>query len=321
VSMQRVCRSIKKFDNFLITAHVNPEGDALGAAIGFYHLVKQLGKQASIVIDDLLPYGYDFLPQLRLIRRFGHALGRVKFDCLAVLDCADLARAGRVHKLKKSQPVLNIDHHISNQNFGDVNWVDPQASSCSEMIYALYKKLRVPFNHNAALALYTGIMTDTGSFRYTNTSSLTFLAAAELVKFGVDVAGVYRYAYENIPRQAIRLLLQAQSGVKFFKGGKVAVFTLGSASVDKNSGFDLADQVLNFGRQIKGVEVVALFKPLARARSQVRVNLRSQGKVDVNQVARHFSGGGHKTAAGCTLKGSLASIQGKVIAEISRKFK
>lgn len=323
MSLNEICRSIKKYNNFLITAHTSPEGDALGSQLGFYNLIKKLGKQAMIICDDQLPSGYDFLPGLPHIRRLGQELKDIKFDCLAVLDCADLKRTGRVYKLNPdNKPVLNIDHHISNQIFGDVNWVDALASSCSEMIYKLHKRLHLAMDKDTALVLYTGIMTDTGSFRYSNTSSYTFKAAAELLKFGINVAQVYRHAYENIPAQEVKLLLKFLSKIKFFGQGRVAVFEIDSELPRaKMPVIDLADHLLSFGRAIKGVEVVVLFKNNLRLKSQVRVNLRSQGRVDVNKVAAFFGGGGHKTAAGCTISGKFSVVRGKVITRICQSFK
>ncbi|PIQ88098.1 MAG: hypothetical protein COV73_00625 [Candidatus Omnitrophica bacterium CG11_big_fil_rev_8_21_14_0_20_43_6] len=323
MSLNEICRSIKKYNSFLITAHISPEGDALGAVLGFYNLVRKLGKQGTIIIDDQLPGDYDFLPGFKQIKRLGEKLSRLKFDCLVALDCADLKRTGRVYKLNlANQPVLNIDHHISNQNFGDLNWVNPQVSSCSEMIYGLFKKLRLPIDKNTALVLYTGMMTDTGSFHYSNTSSSTFAAAAELVKSGINVAQAYRHAYENIPPQEVKLLLKILSKIKFFAQGRIAAFVIDPRlPAVKNPALDLADQVLNFGRSIKGVEVVVLFKNNLGEKLQVRIHLRSQGKIDVNKIARFFGGGGHKTAAGCTVPGKIQDVQRKVISKICSQFK
>ncbi|MDD5130107.1 MAG: bifunctional oligoribonuclease/PAP phosphatase NrnA [Candidatus Omnitrophica bacterium] len=322
MGLSKICRSIKKYNNFLIAAHTSPEGDALGAQLGFYNIIKKLGKQATIVSDDRLPYGYDFLPGAKIIRRLDKESAYIKFDCLVVLDCADLKRTGRVYELNHdNKPVLNIDHHISNQSFGDVNWVDARASSCSEMIYKLHKRLHLAMDRDTALVLYTGIMTDTGSFRYSNTSSSTFRAAAELLKFGINVAQVYRYTYENIPPAEAKLLLKFLSKIKFFADGRLAVFQIDQKITKaKTSGVDLADQCLTFGRTIKGVEVVALFKKNLGPKFQVRVNLRSQGAVDVNKVAAFFGGGGHRTAAGCTVSGNLLSVRRKVISKICQVF-
>ncbi len=323
MSLNKICQSIKQYNNFLIAAHTSPEGDALGAQLGFYNLIKKLGKQATMVSDDQLPYGYAFLPGVRQIRRLGRKLKFIKFDCLVILDCADLKRAGRVYKLNRdNRPILNIDHHISNHNFGDVNWVNAQASSCSEMIYRIYKRLHLSLDKATALALYTGIMTDTGSFRYSNTSSATLRSAAELLEFGVNVAQVYRYAYENIPPKQVKLLLKILSKVKLLANGKIAAFWIDSSLPgQEKSALDLTDQVLSFGRSIQGVEVVVLFKPNRGVSSQFRVNLRSQGGADVNKIASFFGGGGHKTAAGCNLSGKISLVSDKVITKIRQSLK
>jgi phosphoesterase RecJ-like protein len=177
-------------------------------------------------------------------------------------------------------------------------------------------------DRDTALVLYTGIMTDTGSFRYSNTSSFTFSAASELLKFGIDTASIYRYTYENIPALDVKLLLKLLSGIQFFSRGRLAVFQidLKSSGIKKTS-IDLAEQLLSFGRSIKGVEVVVLFKDNSGPGSMVRVNLRSQGKVDVNKIAQSFGGGGHRTAAGVTLSGDFEAIRRKVIARILSGFK
>jgi len=323
MSLNEVCANLKKYNNFLITVHTSPEGDALGSELGFYNLIKKLGKRGTMINEDKLPYGYDFLPGNQLIRLLSKSSKNVDFDCFVVLDCADLKRTGDVYKLNKdNKPVLNIDHHISNRNFGDVNWVEPNASSCSEMVYKLYKKLHLSIDKDIAVALYTGIMTDTGSFRYSNTSSDTLKVASELLKFEVDVAQVYRATYENIPPADAKLLLQLLPKIEFHCQGRVAGFQIRKELFkDGKPSVDLADLALSFGRAIKGVEVVVLFKENLGEKNEVRVNLRSQGKVDVNKIAAFFGGGGHKSAAGCTLTGQIKKVAKKVIAKIRQSLK
>lgn len=323
MGLNDVSLAIKKYNNFLITVHTSPEGDALGAQLGFYNLIKKLGKSATMINEDKLPYGYEFLPQNKLILSLDKKSKNTQFDCLAVLDCADLKRTGDVHKLNiDNKPVLNIDHHISNQNFGDANWVDSGASSCSEMIYKLYKKLRLPLDKDTALVLYTGIMTDTGSFRYSNTSSFTFKVVSELAKFGVNVPQVYNNTYGNVPVEDIKLLLKLLPKIEFYYQNKVAVFQIERKLFKgKKPCVDLADLALSFGRLVKDVEVVALFKENLGARDQVRVNLRSQGGVDVNKIASFFGGGGHKSAAGCTLAGEIKKIKKEVLVKIKEALK
>jgi phosphoesterase RecJ-like protein len=318
MGLNEVCAAIKKYNDFLITVHTSPEGDALGAEISFYNLIRKLGKNAVIINNDKVPYGYGFLPGVKLIHLLNKRLENVKFDCFVVLDCADLKRTGEVYKLNKyNKPVLNIDHHISNQVFGDINWVDPSSSSCSEMIFKLYKKLRQRINKETALALYTGIMTDTGSFHYSNTSSFTFEAASELLKYGINVSWVYRNIYENIPLGEVKLLIRLLERIKFYCRGKIVEFRIDQRSFRaRKVSIDLADQLLNFGRTIKGVQVVVLFKENLGGKNRLGVNLRSQGKVDVNKIASFFGGGGHKSASGCTLVGDIKKIEKSIIAKI-----
>ena len=322
MALKEICASIKKFNNFLITAHTNLEGDALGSELAFYALIRKLGKQGTILNEDGIPYGHDFLPGVKKIRKLDNRSARIKFDCLVVLDCADLKRTGDVWRLNKdSKPILNIDHHISNQGFGDVHWVDSRASSCSEMIYRIYKQIRLPISKPEAVAMYTGMMTDTGSFRYSNTGSFTHQAVAELLKLGINVPLIYRYVYENLALDETKLLIKLLPKINFSGQGKIAYFKLKHGMIkDGVVSMDLGDQLLSFARAIKGVEVVALFKEKLAAK-QVRINLRSQGKVDVNKIAAIFSGGGHKTAAGCTVHGGINQVIKKVLASIQRVLK
>jgi len=323
VGLKRICAGIKKYNNFLITAHTNLEGDALGSELSFYALIRKLGKQGIILNEDGIPYGHDFLPGIKRIRKLGRSSSRIKFDCLVVLDCADLKRTGDVWRLnKEGKPVLNIDHHISNQGFGDAHWVDPHASSCSEMIYRIYKQMHLPISKPEAVCLYTGMMTDTGSFRYSNTTSFTHQAVADLLKFDINVPLIYRYVYENLALDETKLLIKLLPKISFSGEGRIAYFKLKREMLKNGAiSMDLGDQLLSFARSIKGVEVVVLFKESLCAKNQVRINLRSHGKADVNKIAAIFGGGGHKTAAGCTAYGDTNRIIKNVLASIQQVLK
>ncbi len=317
MSLKKVSECVKRNNKFLITTHINPEGDALGAVLAFAQLVKALGKKAVVINDDALPYGYDFLPGANQIRRYRNNL-EVDFDCLVLLDCSDLKRCGGVYKLNKlKKPVLNIDHHISNTKFGDVNFVEPQASSCSEIIYKVFRQMRVPLDKFTAMLLYVGILTDTGSFRYSTTSSFTHQVVAELLKHKVDVTGIYRHLYENKPLKELRVLNKLLETVQRSDAGKIVWFELGrNRAKDKVISFDLNERLLTFARTVKDVEVAAVFREIQGRGWQVKVNLRSQGKVDVNKVAQFFGGGGHKSASSCTLGNRLPEARKKVLAKI-----
>lgn len=322
MSLNRVIDCIRKNKSFLITAHHNLEGDALGSEIAFYNLLRKLGKSAIIVNQDRTPKEYAFLKGSRFIRRYRQGM-RLKFDVLVMLDCSDRLRCGRVVNLAQSaQKVINIDHHISNDQFADFNWVLPGASSASEMVYRLYKIMHVKLDKVSAEALYVGTLTDTGSFRYINTSSFTHQMAAELLKFNLTAYKIYRNIYATISFSDISLLPKILLTIQRYASGKIITFDVKQKLLKgKKIYFDLTENVLSFGRLIAGCEVCVLFKEQPDRTGQIRVNLRSQGPVaDVNRVARFFGGGGHKTASGCTVKGNLESVKNRVIRKIRQQL-
>jgi bifunctional oligoribonuclease and PAP phosphatase NrnA len=320
MSLQKVVAYVKRNNNFLITTHTNLEGDALGSQISMWCLLRRLGKRASMMNDDAVPYGYDFLPFLDRIERFSHKTAGIKFDCLTILDCSDLRRCGQVSTLPlEGKAILNIDHHISNSRFGHLNWVEPTSSSCSEMIYKLYKALRVPLGRQEALLLYAGIVTDTGSFRYPNTNKFTHQVAADLLNYGLDVSEIYKKVYEDLPLVDAKLLLKILPTIQLSRDGKIAWFQVKRGLFkDRTISCDLGEQLLHFARSIKDVEVALLFKENLKSRGEVRVNFRSRGRVDVNTIAHFFGGGGHKTASGCTIRGDLGIIRGRVVKKVSQ---
>jgi phosphoesterase RecJ-like protein len=322
-NLKKAAAAIKKYSSFLITVHTSPEGDAIGSELAFYYLLRKLGKAAIIINEDPTPVEYDLFSGKEEIRAYKPNLKDIDFDCMVVLDCSDLTRTGEVYKLNKdNKPVINIDHHISNSNFGTLNLVDTEASSASEIVYSLYKEMRVPFDKDSAFLLYVGIMTDTGSFRYSNTTSYTHRAAAELMRFGFDVRETYSNIYENIPFADTQLLIKVLSHLHLAAKGRIAWVELPAKLLrHRKLSFDLSDHILSFIRSIKDTQVVVLFRENLGTKKEIRFNLRSSGGVDVNKVARTFGGGGHKTAAGCTMSGKLKDVRRKVIARIRADLK
>lgn len=317
-SIQKVAEAVKRNKSFLITTHTNPEGDALGAELAFYLLLKSLGKKSVIINDDILPYGFGFLPCAGKIKQFSKKMTVFDFDCLVMLDCSDLKRCGQVYKLNiYGRPVINIDHHISNVFFGEFNLVNPGASSASEIVYDLFKEMNVALTKDIATLLYVGIVTDTGSFHYSNTSSFTHSAVAQLLRYGIDVTSIYRKLYEEKPFKDLKLLVKMLSDIKLAASGKIAWVALEDhIPKNRNLSFDLSERVLGFARSIKGIEVAVLFKKIQSSRLEVHVNFRSQGKVDVNKIAGFFGGGGHRAASGCTVTGSMEQVKKKVLDKI-----
>ncbi len=321
LSLEKTAQEIRRHKRFLITTHTSPEGDAIGSEMAFLRLLRKLKKRAVIVNQDPVPEEYAFFCAKEKFFLFDRKIRKMKFDCMAVLDCADLNRTGEVHKVNSGgKPVINIDHHVGNTYFGKANLVDPEASCACELVYRLYKEMLVPLDRFSALALYVGMMTDTGSFRYLNTTAFTHKAVADLMRFNIDVREAYRNIYENIPFDDCRILIEVLSRVRLAPGGKVAWAEIPVEILrHRHLSFDLSDHILSFMRMIRGVQVVVLFRENFGDRRQVRVNLRSNGKVDVNRIASEFSGGGHKTASGCTVFGSLTGVRRRVLLSVLKK--
>jgi phosphoesterase RecJ-like protein len=190
------------------------------------------------------------------------------------------------------------------------------------MIYKLYKGLGVALDKDTALLLYVGMLTDTGSFHYSNTTPVTHKIVSELLSFNIDVAGIYKKVYQNLPFEDMQLLMAILPTMRYLRKGEILWLQI-SKDLLKNRtiSFDLTEQILTLARTINNVEVIVLFKEALGKKKEVRVNFRSQGKVDVNKVARFFGGGGHKAASGATVKGSLEEVRRKVLAKIKQSLK
>lgn len=314
--MEKIVQAIKKHKKFLITAHVNPEGDAIGCQIAMKELLKKLGKTAFIIDNDPVPDHYKFLPGSRTI---SNRLDRVPdFDAAVVLDCPTLKRIGRVNELlTDDKTVINIDHHVSNEKFGDVRWVDAKASSAGEMVYVLFKKFGIKLSKDAALSLYIAILTDTGSFNYDNTTGLTHKIAGELLEYGLKPATVSEDVYERRSIIDIRFLGLVLSTIKVNKSGEVAYLEI-TKSMLKSTGADAAksEGFVNYARSIEGVKVAAIFREDLKKPGIINISFRSKGDADVNKIASAFGGGGHVKASGCVVAGSLSDVKKKVLAKI-----
>ncbi|OGX25622.1 MAG: hypothetical protein A3J51_05735 [Omnitrophica WOR_2 bacterium RIFCSPHIGHO2_02_FULL_45_21] len=314
MSLKKAEELIKKHKVFLITTHVNPEADGIGAELAFFHLIRKLGKSAFIINESKVPAECEFLPGAEYIQPLSVKTKRNKFDCGVFLDCSEALRSPQVAELTKGRPLLNIDHHISNTRFASVNWVDPEASSACEMVYRLFRALSVPVDKDAALMLYAGITVDTGSFHYNNTTALTHRIAASLIEKGISVSGVYNKLFENSSFNDIKCLGRILLTVERDAAGKITWAQIPRGALkEKFTRTDLAESVLGLLRSIKGIELSMIFKEARDKKNQVRINFRSQTVFDCNRLASCFGGGGHKNASGATVAGGLAEVKEKVI--------
>jgi len=300
---------------FVVSSHVHLEGDALGSQLALSVLLRRLGKKVFCVSHDRPPAEYSFLPGIKGLR---YRTWPKDYDVCLLADCSDVTRIGNLcAKVRRDRLILNIDHHVSNTRFGDVNWVDPKASSACEMVYELYKAMRVPLRRPEAVLLYTGIMTDTGSFRFTCTTSRTHAAVADLLRHKVDVNGIYRRVYEQWPFSAVGALGEVLQTLRRDKSGTVAWLTVRAPLLRRQPILvSRTDDLIRFARAVEGAEVALLFKEVRPG--EVRVNLRSCRGRDVNKVARGFGGGGHAMASGCTVRGPVDKVVRRVVTAARR---
>lgn len=318
MEIQKIKKAIEKYGRFLITAHINPEGDSLGSQLAMASLLRALNKDVMIINSDAVPEHFRFLPGADLIRGKAKVANK-KFDAAIVLDCPNLGRTGVVRGIvKKTECVINIDHHVSNEHFGDINWVEKQASSAGEMVYRLFKEIGVGITKEVALYLYIAILTDTGSFNYDNTSAATHEIISELLGYGIAPYDVSKCVYENKSVRAVKLLGEALSGLEVTAGGKIAYLAVRKKDFERTKAKPMdCEDFVSFARSIKGVYVALFFREDKKKANHFHVSFRSKGKVDVNKVAAQFGGGGHRSASGCTLTGSFYDVKKKVLKRVS----
>ncbi|MFC1699132.1 bifunctional oligoribonuclease/PAP phosphatase NrnA [Candidatus Omnitrophota bacterium] len=311
MSKGKVIQAIKRHSNFLISSHVGLEGDALGSELALASLLGKLGKRALIINNDAVPANYSFLAKAKQALAIGslgkETLRKIRnnyFQAAIILDCSQKHRIGKVISLIDHLPVINIDHHLDNKGFGQINWIDPGASSAGEMVYHLFAQAKLCLDKDDALNLFTAISTDTGFFRHANATSATFHICAELVKLGVSPAEIYSRVYEDNSAQQAGYLGKIISRMRFVAGKQIAWTEIRPAEFSKISGkHEVMDRVLDFARSIKTVQVAIIFSQVNK--DLIKVSLRSKPPVNVQKIALSFGGGGHRCAAGCVLQGGM----------------
>ena len=312
MSVRTIKQAIKRFNKFLITSHINPEGDAIGSQAAMACLLRKLGKKFVMLDDSPVPKLLRFMRGTEDIsKEMPH---NFNYQAVIIMDSPDLARIGRVNDyIKKDSVIINIDHHISNVNFGKYNWVEPDYSSTGEMVYDLFKAFKVKIGMDEAVALYAAIMTDTGSFRYSNTSSKTHRVTAELIDIGVKPYEMHSRIYETSSIQDTNLLGEALQTMKITDDGKIAWLWVTKEMLKKtNASLEGTEGIINFGRSIGGVEIAVLFRETG-TKDRVKVSFRSKGAADVNKLAGYFGGGGHPAASGCSVLGKIEEVEKKVL--------
>jgi bifunctional oligoribonuclease and PAP phosphatase NrnA len=309
--LSQVVELIESKRLFAITSHIRPDGDSLGSSLGLFWLLRALDKEVEVIMRDPVPLAYSKLPgteQVRVTPRVDRA-----YDAVFVIECSDVDRPG-LEDLDK-QFVVNIDHHSTTALFGDINWIDSTASAVGEMIYNLCKAIGVRVTREIAECVYTALITDTGSFHYSNTSERTFKVASELVRAGVKPAKVSQSVFANYPWSKIELMSEVLSTVRRDTSGRVA-WLLQTRDMQErtNASDEDGDGFVNYPMSCGEVEACAFFKETVPG--TFRVSLRSKCDVNVARIAEQFGGGGHRNAAGCTFHGTFEEAEREVVGRL-----
>jgi bifunctional oligoribonuclease and PAP phosphatase NrnA len=302
------CRTI------LISVHRNPDGDALGSQLALMLALEKMRKTVTAHNLDPVPEVYRFLPQADRIRA-GRPVSS-HYDAHIVLD-GEPPRTGLFDGTYPAQTLINIDHHVTNPRSWQLTWLDEDASATGEMIYKLIRRLDVSIDRDIALCLFTSIFTDTGSFRYTNTTPESMRISAELLEAGADPWLVTENVYESFAFRRIKLLGAVLSSMERSADGRVA-WVVVTDELYRRTGTTSEDteNFINFVRSVKGVEVAVLLRQIGEA--QYKISLRSKGRVDLSGLAQSFGGGGHRNAAGGVMSGTIDEVRSRVITEIDK---
>ena len=310
---KEVAERIRGGHNFLITSHRNPDGDALGSGLGLQRLIRRLGKTAAMQVRDGFNRALYNIPganEVAITDTLPPDYPK-DYDAIFTMECPEVERTGYP---VLPGPVVNIDHHLGNTMYGEINYLDLEAPSVGEMVMQLNRNyLRLPMDAETATAFYVSLATDTGFFRYHNTTLRAFEAAEELVRAGAVPGDISLWINESNSRGSIKLLGLCLSTLEVTPDGKIATIELPKHFfADAGATPEDTEGIVNYGRSIDGVLVSALLKEVDD--KSTRVSMRAKPGVDVQAVASMFGGGGHKAASGCTMPFALAEAKRKLIA-------
>jgi len=307
---------IIKEEEFIITSHMRPDGDSIATQIALALALKKLERKVLILNKDEVPYMYSFLPGVELIQKADEIPDYPK--SVFYIECSDFDRPGL--KINDNNHfIINIDHHITNTMFGDINWIDAKAPAAGAMIYDFIKLMNIELTKDIASNIFAAIASDTGGFRY-NLYERTFYLCQEMVKAGIKAEEIIKNLYGGYPASRIRLLAEVLKTINFDANGKVVWIKLTKEMLQK-VGADSVDceGFIDYVLFIEGVEMALFFKQVED--NKVRVSLRSAGNIDVSPIARQFGGGGHKYASACTLPWELDVAINSFITSLKEFYK
>jgi phosphoesterase RecJ-like protein len=305
--LDRIVAAVRERQRFVIASHARPDGDAIGSQMAAAFALRSLGKQVSVLSADAAPpplMQFPGVPEIQIADRVDEAPGD---DAAAIImECGDLGRTG-VAGLERFF-VINIDHHPDNRAYGQLNWFDPTASACGEMVFDLVRALGIPLTPEIATHIYLAILTDTGSFHYSNITARTFDICRQALEAGVKPVDVARDVYDSNNMGRLKLVGSVLRDMRIDSSRRIAIVYLDHEMARQAGGtYEDTEGIINLPLTVKEIQAVVFFKQ--GEGGQYRVSMRSKGDIDIGAIAKAFGGGGHKNAAGCMMTGHIDTLQ------------
>lgn len=318
--MEKARSFIQGGNNFLVIAHVQPDGDAISSTLAVGWLLRQWKKSFVMVNEDGVPSKLGYLPVSEQIRSDTETVAAQPFDAVICVDCADYARIGKITEwIAENNRILNIDHHPTNDRYGEVAVIREDAAATVEILFDMITSYGLALDLDVATVLYTGLLTDTGGFRYSNTTPHVMSIASELLKYGVNGNVIAERLLEKISMAQMQLIRLGLSRLSFSEDQRIGWLYITPEDMQETGALDEdLEGLVNYPRNIEGVEVGLLFKKIDQV--EVKVSLRSVGLVNVAEIARSFGGGGHVRAAGCRVSGKLDKVITNVIERVKQSL-
>ncbi len=309
---------LKQSKKIGITYHTSPDGDSLGSSLALMQGLRKLGKEAYILSKDLLSEIYSFLPFKDEVISASDSPSK-DIDCVIVLDCGNFERVSANLDLScKTYTLINIDHHLSNNLYGDINFVDTSASSVGEIIFRILEALDIKIDSDMAICLYTSIISDTGGFKHSNTTGTTHNIAGELIKTGFDFSKLHRMLFQNKKIKRLKLHGKIIENMNVIHNELICIMKL-TRKMLEDIGIEASDtsDIISLGIDIDTVEVAALIK---EADEGVKISLRSKSSVDVRKIAETFGGGGHMRASGLWINKNIEEAERLIVNAIEKEL-
>jgi phosphoesterase RecJ-like protein len=311
-------RLVDSHERFLVISHLRPDGDAYGSTLGLGLALRGLGKEVKVVNADGMAPLFGFLPGSETLQPTTDFTPEADRLVIAV-DCADRRRLGSAFDKWGRTPDVNIDHHVSNSGYAALNVIDAAAPATAQLLFEIIRALRWPLNAGVASNLYVGLMTDTGCFRYRQTTARTFAVAGELVEAGADPTALSESCYQSFRPERLLLLREVLNALHFREDGKVAWFHLTPETYARSGATpDETEGLIEYLQSVRSVEVAFVLEAMADGLS--RASLRSRGTVDVNRICGELGGGGHRLAAGLRTKLPLPDLQARLLQLIAEQL-